>query len=500
MMRPGGMQPASRTPPASLLAFITLAAGCSGSRAPGGAVDGAAADAGADLAADAPATSQPDAGDDDAGAADASSAPAPPTALVAYERFLAARTDAYQARWAECFGVPRAGLTPGAQQARDPAERLRASFRLGLVLFDERAAATCLTGIAAASCEQVAEMHARAELEAPGDRLPGCLAALTGTIAQGQPCLQSADCRDRSHRCGAEGGGRCQTCRPTVGALPIGADCSSGAPCPTGSRCRLAAAGAPSLQCELPSGRGGFCNSDTDCAPGLFCSRTVAFEFGGSCQPHRAGEPCDGDWQCIAFLACVGAGPGTPGRCGQPRRAGEPCQLVLDARNQASHSDCAVGLTCVDLDGQGPRCLAGAGLGEPCGEVPTPGGVRRGLGCVAGFCERPPGQPSGRCRPPRGPGERCQTDAECSPLACGDATAPDQPRTCRPPAAAGTINQPCRAIDETCAEGLFCRVLDVESPALIGSCQPLRRVGAACQELDRCEPLSVCVTGVCTRC
>jgi hypothetical protein len=504
--------------PLAALALALAASGCSGSRGAGRAIDGPPTDGGADLRSDGPGA--PDAQvdvDADAGtgadgpAADGPSADAPPALvppphLLAYQAFLEARVDTYQARWTECFGVPAAALTPGERVMRGRTARMVASFRLGLVAFDQRAAADCLAGIQRATCDQVAEMFVRDEVEEPGDHLLGCSQVLTGRVPEGQPCLDNGDCSDRTHRCdNLDRSTRCTVCQPAPRPLPLGADCSGGnGDCPRGSRCRLAAEGAPTLQCTQPGQRGAFCLFQGDCGQGLFCSHTVADELEGTCQPHRAGEPCAGDWQCIGFLACLGAAPGVQGRCGQPRRLGEPCQVLLSDVNRIPHSDCSLGLTCVDLDGQGPRCVLGAAVGETCGELPADGGGRAYLDCTSGFCERAPDQKLGRCRALRPEGEPCQHDGQCAArLLCAAAppNLPSQPRTCRRPATPGAVNELCRIFDNHCAEGLFCRSNDPDGAFELGTCQPLRRTGEACRlEVDLCEPLSQCLQGVCTRC
>jgi hypothetical protein len=176
--------------------------------------------------------------------------------------------------------------------------------------------------------------------------------------------------------------------------------------------------------------------------------------------------------------------------------------------NDFVYSDCAMGLHCFDLDGHGRRCVAGAAVGEPCGELrPGKDGIWRE--CATGFCAGPPDASSriGTCHALLMPGEACHDDLDCTfPARCWD---DHQPRVCAPWPSVPPLGTPCRLPHDHgwCGPGAYCapppdfdRKNGFGLPSM-GLCAPLRRTGESCDlGFDECEATTECVEHVCTRC
>jgi hypothetical protein len=205
------------------------------------------------------------------------------------------------------------------------------------------------------------------------------------------------------------------------------------------------------------------------------------------------------------MLACVGAAAGTKGTCQAGRAIGETCTAQGDDGNGVVFHDCAFSLVCADLDGKGPRCLAGSKLEGPCGLYKVVADTFVTVPCLEGACE--PGDADGGasrgvCKPLRKAGAPCDGDEQCErPLVCG-LVAPATMATCQGQGAPLPIGSPCVAFADDCVKGAFCRPDPTDAgESQLGKCQPLRKVGESCVEnVDQCETLSGCVEGMCRRC
>jgi hypothetical protein len=508
----------------SLVLLALVAAGCSNGAlildAGSGMDAGAHSDAGAAPAADARAAAVDGRGDAAPGTEDVPSVAADgPVALpfpdaapsageVGFLALIAEQDEALHARWSECFGVPADQLAFPSPYDELSVE-LEQSLRRGLVRLDEAAGAACLTALRAASCEQIAAMLARGGLSDAEVGVPACQHLLVGQVAPGEPCLTPRDCRSpEGFTCGYARACQqvCTALEPSP-RLAVNGRCGPGTKgiCPEGTQCRLAPEIAKDTTvCARPAQAGGFCEGSSGCMLGLGCVLRAADAIDGICRANGPGTSCAGTWECAAGYACVGATDGRPGVCRIGRRVGDSCVLIGLDVNQQPYSDCALWLSCLDLDGEGLHCMGDGHPGDVCGEVQLPAGALRG--CFDGFCDRGE-QRRGRCQGHKPPGATCTAPDQC-PIG-GDcvSVASGQPRTClttdgRSLDAGGA----CHFSIPACPRGNYCAPpADFDaggaSPPRDGTCVPLRRIGETCRPyLDDCELLAGCIDGVCRRC
>jgi hypothetical protein len=423
--------------------------------------------------------------------------------LASYRGFLEQLALRLQIRRASCFGAPVELLTNQRPSAPTDGELLP-SLRLGLQRFDETQARACIASIATASCERLAEILTRDGPTSPAAGEPACLAALVGTAAPGDSCLLAGDCHPREgFTCGGQG--VCGICvaRPR---LKLGDTCSPGAgDCPVEAACRPGVGAAGDSSCQRLGQPNERCRAHTDCAPGLFCDRSGPDKSReGVCRPQASGTPCAAGWECLHLHACVGAGPQKAGACQVGKPIGEPCTVHAVTSYGVPLSDCAELLACVDLDGQGSRCVSGAKLGAACGPVGT-NDARVWIACLEGRCNATE-TTKGICEPFRTSGAPCLNDDQCAfDLTC----AIDGPAagTCVPAPAPPKVGQSCRLLlPGSCGLDLYCAPppgFDVLNPVVPenGVCAPRRLLGETCRpDFDPCEPLAKCTDGVCRRC
>ena len=220
----------------------------------------------------------------------------------------------------------------------------------GRVMFDGEAALDCV-------------LERQADTSCPVGRLwpEACERVFTGTVSDGESCVDTADCGDDSYCAGldVQCPGRCAARKP-LGAAATGYDeCADG------------------LYeyediCQRPVARGKSC-SPTDgtiiqrrCESGFGCDQTDI------CLPWRGpGERCGPGVGICDRSDCIG------GRCQRARRPGEACDLF-----GMVHGQCAEGLDC-----DGPRyeetfCVVPPAAGEPCSR----GTCGEGLRCQSEMC------------------------------------------------------------------------------------------------------------------
>lgn len=409
--------------------------------------------------------------------------------LPGYTRFLSDHRRALEARLAECLGKDPRLLELYRPSPRNDAAT---SLRLGLVGFDGRAAATCLEELRRASCDRILETFQR-HPAFPG--APPCPGVLVGRVADGQSCLSPADCQSRELACTRNGstcGTRCLAVHKSPPAA-IGAPCTTGA-CVDGAACKYVSL--YNSVCVARGEEGSDCPGDQFCAEHLYCARNERARADGRCRRLAAGGACRGTWQCPYGLACVGATMDADGTCQAGKRTGEPCVVQGGSAYTYAYSDCADGDVCVDLDGSGRRCRAGAPLGGRCGNFPQPFQSSNYLPCFEGYCERSTAQEQ-FCRPRKAAGAPCGTSDECDAGRC--VVGPDGNATCKALSAFG-VGDACtgRDGDLACPAGTACRPDHNYSYNL--TCQPIKKAGDPCEPLDHCEPLSACKDGVCTPC
>lgn len=249
----------------------------------------------------------------------------------------------------------------------------RARVEAGRAVVDPAQLADCLAALESAACDST-------------QRAQACDRALIGTVAQGERCLDSAECAP-GLRCR---GLSCGTCQPAL---------------PTGQTCDADEGG-----CE------GYCFTQIAGTP-------------GTCYPNHLleGEPCSGLFSdCEAPLYCGRENNGER-RCRSAPQPGELCNapgagLACDYGNATCNDDgvcewltfvdpgeaCDGDRLCRGLCGQG-LCRPFLELGDLC--VPGSGPCAGALG-LCGF--------DGVCRPRPKDGEPCQGYDSCERgVVCG---------------------------------------------------------------------------------
>jgi hypothetical protein len=261
---------------------------------------------------------------------------------------------------------------------------------------------------------------------------PSCATRYTGTVADGQPCFNNAECASPGASCSpSECGASCcaGTCTPR---RRLGQACNGTDLCEPGLVCSIS-----TLKCEtgdVGSACGGF---DFDCDAGNWCDH-------GICKPDLAeGVQCNSILQCRGETSCVGkyrhveAVP----RCRHVTSVGDACDdfclgnLLCDLSNPAGFG------VCRSLPRRGEPCnpLVGCiGQSDRCGEqgtcIPR---TAAGQPCVDGtclpglFCTDQLGAANPVCRVPFADGESgCKQGAQCQSRVCSGNEA--TPGRCQP--------------------------------------------------------------------
>ena len=131
---------------------------------------------------------------------------------------------------------------------------------------------------------------------------------------------------------------------------------------------------------------GDACDTDEDCADGLFCPSPSTSDTSSTCRPKAPiSAGCDRDEACLSGLCCsYGPCAGETFRCIEPADLGEPC---------FGGNWCKAGLTCDDAAGvcaagqpmPDPLAVPPGLLGDACDDATRP--CTEGLVCGAGTCE-----------------------------------------------------------------------------------------------------------------
>lgn len=300
-------------------------------------------------------------------------------------------------------------------------EIIRQQIAAGVTAFHPENLADCIANLGEATCQ---------DLQTDVDFNVLC-PIFTGTVADGDPCVLGTECATRGARCA--GDALCQQndvccmhmCTPPVA---LNGDCSGGERCESGAHCVSGVCQSGEL--------GSPCSLLGDCDPAFWCDPDKK-----QCQADvAAGGPCTNDDQCPPPQTCLGenlSGAGSMGTCGRADQVNDSCDGTC------------FGFACYQPDpSMLGTCLAVAGDGESCANVPCLGGfkcdatrhcVRKGdVGdscastsddCRPGlFCSTDvtPGN-QGMCTAPQAAGKSCTDKSQCqSDLCSGGAAAPGQ--------------------------------------------------------------------------
>jgi hypothetical protein len=413
--------------------------------------------------------------------------------------------DAFYGKWSACFDTPRE-LWPSGDFSDLPVSSFEKSLQLGLMTIDPEAARQCLEVLMAAPCDRIAEIGLRAPIGPGNVALPECAGVLAGQVPPGRTCRINEDCQTpEQYAC--VGGSVCGRICTARTARAAGDLCSVAMDqCPDGTVCRFGPNDKNDERCLEPTTQGGACRESDECGPGLMCAqRTATSIFDGTCRPLALGSPCAGNWECAYSYVCADAGPDNPGTCQVGKHVGATCATYLQDVNRNLYSDCAPATSCLDLDGNGPRCIDGAPLGAPCGTQTGP--YSGWLGCLEGYCNRGPRNTSavGTCEPKKPAGSECNSRTECTPPnEC--LRGADGSQRCGLPNVPAPLGSPCNPGLVECGPGQYCALpasFDPDDPSVPteGSCAPVIPVGQACRAyVDLCEGLAECVESVCKRC
>jgi hypothetical protein len=416
-----------------------------------------------------------------------------------FDQLLRNLNDVFDGRLSACVGTPRALFAPD-DLTDIPASSLSGSVRLGLIKVDPEATRRCLDALMTASCDGIVDISLQGPLGPGNPALPECADVLAGQVAPGGSCRENEDCQS-SEQYACVGNRTCgAVCTPRI-LRAAGDSCYDATDrCPDGTFCIYGPDGYQA--CIRPTAEGGPCGAHGTCGSGLLCVPSDATSTDGTCRPLALGSPCTGNGDCAYAYVCAGAGPNHPGTCQVGKSVGAPCTPDL----QGAPTDCAWNTSCLDLDGNGPRCVAGAPLYGRCGAQigPYPGS----LPCLEGYCaDDPASDPSvgtwGTCLPTKPAGASCDGSyGECTP--------PNECLTrfggwvCGLPDAPVPVGTRCM-LNDGCGAGEYCAVPAGFDPALdplfLGTCAPLIPVGGSCRRgLDRCDGFATCMNGVCQRC
>lgn len=305
---------------------------------------------------------------------------------------------------------------------------------------DQASAASCLSGVSAASCDALSR------------QMSLCLDALRATAVTGNACASGVDCASPGDRCAGQAWCS-RTCRP-MGTL--GGPCRSTA-CNHGLYCDRA-----TNTCQATVPAGAQCPSSTMCDGDSFCSagKCVALPVAG--QVCRSVTP-----RCAESAFCVGL------TCQTRRPAGSLCATV---------DECEVGLACINA-----QCTARVGEGASCSASAE---CADGLACDAVLqrCQAVDYtiHRGGECtRSTR----YCQVDAQ---LCAGQGRAADGGFT-----SSGT----CRDTQQgdACANHFDCNAGQYCLPRAgntLGACTPAGAL-TACSSAANCRAQDDCVNGLC---
>jgi hypothetical protein len=206
---------------------------------------------------------------------------------------------------------------------------------------------TCASAYGSASCNDIF-------------KLPDACKTPAGTLADGSPCGEDAQCSGRS--CNITGDAACGACAKRAGA---GADCAS-TKCDDGLVC------ASNDKCVAPGNAGATCGDNQPCQTPLVCSK-------GTCsEGAAAGAACSQEEPCNLFKGLV-CDP-TSNTCKELKvaNAGEACGFV-----GGNFVTCGAGGDC-NQNGATGTCRAALADGASCGaDGPN---CQEPAECINGVC------------------------------------------------------------------------------------------------------------------
>lgn len=275
---------------------------------------------------------------------------------------------------------------------------LDALIDAGRIAYDAGAGARCLRALRGLECARGEDL---------AGALAECDAALVGQVALGAACLIDQECAGGAARCelapGCGAGDACcvGACVGLAAPLAVGEPCSD-APeaCMEGSFCSVA--GGPDRVCVAIPADGEAC-PDGVCGAGSFCD-------GDRCQPAgEVGAACEEDDECAwPALCAVDEFSSLAGACAERAEEGEECDAEL------GDEGC---LLARDRCSEDERCVALGAPGDPCedDDACLPLAV-----CLEGACvERlRPGAPCFELSAPVGDGIPCYPGLACLDGAC----------------------------------------------------------------------------------
>jgi hypothetical protein len=225
----------------------------------------------------------------------------------------------------------------------------------GRVVYDSAQGLACQTALGSLTCQDLLQ----------GEVPAVCLAALSGTVANGGPCYGDIDCQ--AGWCSSSG----SVCPGTCQAFAqLGQSCSA-------SVC------APNLTCDstckAPSAAGGPC----PCGAGLWCSGTT-------CAAQKTSGACSASEECAIGYVCTGTPTTT-------------CQALVGLNGNCTGNPelCGLGYTC-----SANACVPWPSVGQACSGP-----------CIGGYCDLFAMSPT--CVAYKTAGQTCPLGFECAPsLAC----------------------------------------------------------------------------------
>jgi hypothetical protein len=266
---------------------------------------------------------------------------------------------------ASCEAGLRCGLFPDEASCAGAVEpelgQLRLDVSAGKIIYDAEAVGACFDALASLRCDDYRTADPAS-----------CRRALTGTVADGDPCHLVDDCR--SGDCDMSGCARglaccAGICGPSSTTVADGASCADAA---------------------------------VRCADGSYCAG-----FGAAALCARrgvVGADCDARGQCADGLDCLRARVGTQGTCGPYPKSGEACSREPDDNCGDVRFYCdqvtlrctkrlAVGVNCshspsgcvlyAGCEASSGKCVALARAGAPCDVAVGCLGL---LPCTSGVC------------------------------------------------------------------------------------------------------------------
>src|SRR6185436_11169282 len=350
------------------------------------------------------------------------------------------------------------------------------SLQHGLVVLDAAKSQACLDALQTVPCEGLITESYRAT----------CGEALVGKVATNGFCVTPDDCQTATDICQMQLQHGCfSRCAATAPPAPIGDTCSDRA-CVAGAFCAQPEPPATIPRCAALAAAGESCPDGSGCAAGTYCQRFSLENDTGTCRTVQPGLACEGSWQCPLAYACLIPAGATTGTCQPGHKKGEACSFHGKQLAGGPYHDCANGLSCYPDATDHFTCGLGRQLGEACDDVDVGASAPLSIPCRVGSCFTANGKSV--CTLDQKLGESCATNPCENGLVC-------LMDKCADPVV--RVGDRCTSDGtQVCPLGARCALAN---PAE-GTCVLLKKVGAACGDLDDCEQGASCTGSVCTAC